>query len=69
MSFAGQVTWHWSKRKQWIEHEYSIAAWALCVMGSVWTDVRDQLTGEHRDAIEKVVIPRHVPPLTQNLLF
>jgi hypothetical protein len=62
MSFAHQITWHWSKRKQHIEHEYSIAAWALCVMGSVWTDVRDRLTGEHHDAIEKVVTHLHVPP-------
>ena len=28
MSFGRQVTWHWNKRKQLIEHEYSIAAWA-----------------------------------------
>jgi hypothetical protein len=35
------ITWHWNKRNQCIEHEYSIAAWALCIMGSVWTDVRD----------------------------
>jgi hypothetical protein len=41
MSFGRQVTWHWNKRKQSIEHEYSIAAWALCVMTSVWSYVRD----------------------------
>ncbi len=41
MSFACQITWHWNKRKQRIEHEYSIAAWALCIMESVWTDVRN----------------------------
>jgi hypothetical protein len=34
MSLAHQVTCHWHKCKQRIEHEYSIAAWALCVMGS-----------------------------------
>jgi hypothetical protein len=62
MSFARQITWHWNKCKQRIEHEYSIAAWALCVMGSVWTDVRDRLTGKHHDAIEKVVTCLHVPP-------
>jgi hypothetical protein len=61
MSFARQITRHWNKCKQRIEHEYSIAAWALCVMGSVWTDVRDQLTGEHGDAIEKIVTHLHVP--------
>ena len=62
MSFGRQVTWHWNKRKQRIEHEYSIASWALCVMETVWADVREQLTGEHRDAIEKVIAPLHVPP-------
>jgi hypothetical protein len=41
MSFGHQVTWHWNKCKQCIEHEYSIAAWALCVMESSWADVRE----------------------------
>ena len=62
MLFAHQVTWHWNKCKHHIEHEYSIGAWALCVMGPVRTDVRDRLTGEHRDAIERVVTRLHVPP-------
>jgi hypothetical protein len=62
MSLARQITWHWNKHKQRIEHEYSIAAWSLCVMESVWTDVRNQLTGKHCDAIEKVVTRLHVPP-------
>ncbi len=35
MSFARQVSWHWNKHKQRIEHEYSITAWAMCKMGSV----------------------------------
>ncbi len=42
MLFAHQVIWHWNNCKHHIEHEYSIAAWALCVMGPVWTDVRDR---------------------------
>jgi hypothetical protein len=62
MSFARQVIWHWDKRKQRIEHEYSIAGWALCVMEDVQKDVAQQLTGMHRDAIEKVVIRLHGPP-------
>jgi hypothetical protein len=62
MLFGRQVTWHWNKCKQHIEHEYSIAAWALCVMGSVQADVREQLTGEHHATIEKVVTRLHVPP-------
>ncbi len=62
MSFACQVSWHWNKLKPRIEHEYSITAWALCLMGSVRNNVRDRLTGHHRDAIEKVVSHLHVPP-------
>jgi hypothetical protein len=62
MSCGRQVTWHWNKRKQRIEHEYSIAARALCVMASVWTDVREQLSGVHRDAIAEVVTRLHMPP-------
>jgi hypothetical protein len=64
MSFGRQVTWHWNKCKQRIDHEYLIAARALCEMGSVRVDVdvREQLTGEHRDTIEKVVTHLHVPP-------
>ena len=38
MSFGRQVTWHWNKCKQCIEHEYSITAWALCVMASFEND-------------------------------
>ncbi len=62
MPFARQVSWHWSKQKQRIEHEYSITAWALCVMGSVRNNVRERLTCQHRDTIEKVVTPLHVSP-------
>ncbi len=54
MSFGRQVTWHWNKCKQCIEHEYSIAAWALCVMASVRT--------VHRDAIAEVVTRLHMAP-------
>jgi hypothetical protein len=39
-----------------------IADWALCVMGSARTDVRDQLSGVHCDTIEKVVTRLRVPP-------
>jgi hypothetical protein len=54
--------WYWNKHKQRIEHEYSITAWVLCIMGSVRNNVRDRLTGHYRDAIEKVVTCLHVPP-------
>ena len=62
MSFGRQVIWHWSKRKQRIEHEFAIAGWALCVMDDVRKDVLERMTGAHRDAIEKVVSRLHLPP-------
>ncbi len=62
MSFGRQVIWHWKKRKQCIKHKYAIAGWALCIMEDVQKDVQEQLTGMHRDAIEKVVSQLHVPP-------
>ena len=43
-----------------IEHEYAIAAWALCVMPEVRKDVAARLTGTHRDAIEDVVRRLHL---------
>jgi hypothetical protein len=35
MLFGRQFIWHWNKRKHKIEHEYSIAGWALCVMDDI----------------------------------
>jgi hypothetical protein len=61
MSFGHQVIWHWSKRKQRIEHEYAIAGWALCIMEDVRKDVQEQLMGMHHDAIEKVVNQLYMP--------
>jgi hypothetical protein len=52
----------WNKCKQHIEHEYTIAGWALCVMEDVQKDVQEQLTGMHSDAIEMVVSRLHLLP-------
>jgi len=38
LSFGRQFIWHWDKRKNKIEHEYTIAGWALCVMPEVRKD-------------------------------
>ena len=62
LSFGRQFIWHWDKRKSKIEHEYAIAAWALCVMPEVRKDVAARLTGTHRDAIEEVVRRLHLTP-------
>jgi hypothetical protein len=40
LTFAGQIEWHWNHRKEKLEHEYAVTAWALCVMEDVWQDVQ-----------------------------
>ena len=62
MSFGRQFIWHWNKRKVRIEHEYATAGWALCVMEDVRKDVLSRMTGDHQDAIDKVVSRLHAPP-------
>jgi len=62
ISFGEAILEHWNRRKTKIEHEYSITAWALCVMKEVREDVSLRLKGAHRDAIEEVVRRLHLPP-------
>ena len=62
MTFAGQIEWHWNHRKEKLEHEYAVTAWALCVMEDVWQDVQQRLNdghGKYQDAIERVVSRLH----------
>jgi hypothetical protein len=62
MSFGRTVLSHWNGRRKKIEHEYAIAWWALSVVGEVPIDVREQMRGEHRDAIECVIRRLYVDP-------
>jgi hypothetical protein len=65
LTFWGQIKWHWNHCKTKLEHEYAIAAWALCVMGDVRLDVAQQLNdghGKYHDAIERVVSRLHQTP-------
>lgn len=45
----------WSLRAQKLHHDYSITAWALSVYPEVYEDAKISITGEHREAIERVV--------------
>ena len=47
-----------------LEHDYSIAGWALRVMPAVRGNVVEHMTGVHCDAIERVVTKMHEPPCT-----
>jgi len=60
--FGQLFIWHWEKCKTRIEHEYSIAGWALCVMEDIRKDVQLRMTGDHQSAIDKVVTRLHAPP-------
>ncbi len=47
LTFAGQIGWHWNHRKEKLEHEYAVTAWALCVMKDVRQDVQQRLNDGH----------------------
>ena len=65
LTLSGKIEWHWNHRKEKLEHEYAVTAWALCVMEDVREDVSQRLNnagGKYRDAIEKVVSRLHQLP-------
>jgi len=66
MSLGDKVEFLWNKRKSRLEHDYSIAGWALCVMPEVMDDCSRRMTGDHRDAIERVVKKLHTVPCPNN---
>ena len=61
-SLGGQVKKLWNNRKKRLEHDDAITAWALCVMPEVRQDVADRMTGEHNDAMARVVRRLHNHP-------
>ena len=52
----------WNKRKTRLEHDNAIAGWAMSIMPEIRTDVNERMTGEHRNAIERVVLRLHSKP-------
>ena len=45
----------WHLRAKKLHHDYSITAWALSVYPEVYEDAKIRITGEHREAMERVV--------------
>ena len=45
-----------------LEHKYAIAGQALSVSPEVREDINERMTGEHRDAIESLLVKLHVLP-------
>jgi hypothetical protein len=45
----------WAARKDLLEHDIAVIAWALSVDKEVRDDVSKRLTGKHRDTIERVI--------------
>jgi len=52
----------WMKRKQLLEHDFAIAGWALSILPEIRDDVRLNLDGDKRIAIERVIAKLHVAP-------
>lgn len=65
---GGLMALSWCTRKVKLEHDYAITGWALSVMPEVYKDARERLTGEHRDAIERVVRKLFKYPYTNHIL-
>ena len=52
----------WMKRKQLLEHDFAIAGWALSILPEIREDVKLNLDGDKRIAIERVIAKLHVVP-------
>ncbi len=52
----------WMKRKQLLEHDFAIAGWSLSILPEIRDDVRLNLDGDKRIAIERVIAKLHVAP-------
>jgi hypothetical protein len=67
VGLGGLVEMAWLNRKPKLENDYSIAAWALSVMPEVYDDCTSRLTGDKRNAIERVVRKLFKEPFTNNI--
>ncbi len=52
----------WMKKKQLLEHDFSIAGWALSILSEIRDDVRLNLDGDKWIDIEGVIAKLHVAP-------
>ena len=52
----------WHRHKEKCEHDYTITGWVLSVSPEVRVDVNTRMTGEHRNAIERLIVRLHSVP-------
>lgn len=45
----------WMKLKRHLETDFALTAWALCVMPEVREDVAARMTGDHHEAIDRII--------------
>ena len=64
MALVSQILLEWEQMKEKVEHDYSIAGWAISAMPVVRGDVVDCMNGVHFDAIKRVVTKLHEPTCT-----
>ncbi len=62
LSLSCMVKQSWMKRKQLLEHDFAIAGWSLSILPEIRDDVRLNLDGDKRIAIERVIAKLHVAP-------
>ena len=52
----------WAARKGKLEHDWAILGWVLSVDPEVRVDVYKRITGNHRDAVERLIVKLHTHP-------
>ena len=52
----------WNARKGKLEHDFAILGWVLSVDPRVRDDVRVRMRGDHRDAVNRLIVKLHVAP-------
>ncbi len=52
----------WKKWKYLLEHDFVVTGWALSILKEIWDDVCQNLDGDRRMAIERVIAKLHVHP-------
>ena len=55
-SLGHQVAGLWSKRREKLVTDFSIAGWVLSPIPEVYNDCKRNMTGEHRNAVERLLI-------------
>ncbi len=62
MNLIMRMNQSWMKRKQLLEHDFAVTGWALSIFQEIRDDVKLNLDGDKRMAIERVITKLHVSP-------